>query len=321
MISRLTLRLPLPSALAAIAVLCRDPGGRLRPGAAGPVVHRRGQAVLCRGGPEGGPGGRQRLCGAHRHDPEPAVRGPVLPPLLRRPGDARAERAAAALARFRRAGRPGRAGRHQPSRDRRRRPGEGLAGRPARVRGRDRPQGRPLRSRGAADQGQRRALPGARIRRFRRAPGRRPGAGDRQSLRRRPDRDARHHFGAGAHPGRHHRLSVLHPDRRRHQSRQFRRRAGRHVRQDRRHQHRDLFTRWRVHRHRLRHSGQHGARRGRLGARRRQRGQAALARRAAAGGDVRDRRKHRPETAGRRAGDAGDAKAARPRARACAPAI
>ena len=162
---------------------CRDPGGRLRPGAAGPVLHRRGQAVLCRGGPEGGPGGRQRLCRAHRHDPEPAVRGPVLPPLLRCPRDARAERAAAALARFRRAGRPGRPGGHQPSRDRRRRPGEGLAGRPARVRGRDRPQGRPLRSRGAADQGQRRAVPGARIRRFRRAPGRRPGAGDRQSLR------------------------------------------------------------------------------------------------------------------------------------------
>ena len=43
--------------------------------------------------------------------------------------------------------------------------------------------------------------------------GRRRGAGDRQSLRRRTDRDARHHFGAGAHPGRHHRLSVLHPDR------------------------------------------------------------------------------------------------------------
>ena len=129
------------------------------------------------------PGGGQRLCRPHRHDPQSAVRGPVLPPLLRRPGDARAERAAAALARLRRAGRPGRPRRHQPPRDRRRRPGEGLARRPARVRGRDRAQGRALRSRGAADQGQRRALPGARIRRFRRAPGRRPGARDRQSVR------------------------------------------------------------------------------------------------------------------------------------------
>ena len=44
---------------------------------------------------------------------------------------------------------------------------------------------------------------------------------------RRPDRDPRHRLGGGAHAGRHHRLSVLHPDRRRHQSRQFRRRAGR----------------------------------------------------------------------------------------------
>ena len=33
--------------------------------------------------------------------------------------------------------------------------------------------------------------------------------------------------GGGAHAGRHHRLPVLHPDRRRHQPRQFRRRAGR----------------------------------------------------------------------------------------------
>ena len=43
-------------------------------------------------------------------------------------------------------------------------------------------------------------------------------------------------------------------------------------------------------------------------------GQAALARRAAAGGDAGDRRKPRPEAAGRRAGRAGDAEAARPRA-------
>ena len=43
--------------------------------------------------------------------------------------------------------------------------------------------------------------------------GRRRRAGDRQSLRGRADRDPRHHFGAGAHPGRHHRLPVLHSNR------------------------------------------------------------------------------------------------------------
>ena len=40
-------------------------------------------------------------------------------------------------------------------------------------------------------------------RRFRRARGRRPGAGHRQSVRRRPDGDQRHRLGAGPHPGRH----------------------------------------------------------------------------------------------------------------------
>ena len=68
----------------------------------------------------------------------------------------------------------------------------------------------------------------------------------------------------GAHPGRHQRLSVLHPDRRRHQSRQFRRRAGRSQRPARRHQHRDLFALRRLAGHRLRHPGEHGARRGRF---------------------------------------------------------
>ena len=41
---------------------------------------------------------------------------------------------------------------------------------------------------------------------------------------------------------------------------------------------------------------------------RRQHGQAAVARRAAAGGDAGDRREHRPQTSGRRAGRAGDAR-------------
>ena len=46
-----------------------------------------------------------------------------------------------------------------------------------------------------------------------------------------------------------------------------------HLRQARRHQHRDLLARRRLDRHRLRHSRQHGARGGGLGADRRQHGQ------------------------------------------------
>ncbi len=120
--------------------------------------------------------------------------------------------------------------------------------------------------------------------------GRRRRARDRQSLRRRPDRDARHHLGAGAHAGRHHRLPVLHPDRCRDQSRQFRRRAGRHDRAARRHQHRDLLALRRFAGHRLCDSRQHGACGGGLRQERRQGGEAAVARRAAAGGDAGDRR-------------------------------
>ncbi len=56
---------------------------------------------------------------------------------------------------------------------------------------------------------------------------RRRRARHRQSVRRRTDRDPRHHLGAGAHAGWHHRLPVLHPDRRCDQSGQLRRRAGR----------------------------------------------------------------------------------------------
>ena len=56
------------------------------------------------------------------------------------------------------------------------------------------------------------------------------GAGDRQSVRRRPDRDQRHHLGAGAHRGGALGGAGVHPDRRRHQPRQLGRRAGRHGR-------------------------------------------------------------------------------------------
>ena len=184
--------------------------------------------------------------------------------------------------------------RHQQPRHRGRRPGEDLARRQARVRGRDRAEGQPHRPRGAAPQGRQGKIPHARLRQFRRAPGRRHRARDRQSLRRRPDRDPRHHLGAGAHAGRHHRLPVLHPDRCRDQSRQFRRRAGRHDRQACRHQHRDLLALRRLAGHRLCDPGQHGARGGGLRQGRRQGGEAAVARRAAAGGDARNRRDARP---------------------------
>ena len=145
-------------------------------------------------------------------------------------------------------------------------------------------------------------FPALAVRQFRRSAGRRRRARHRQSVQRRPDRDARHRLGGRAHAGRHHRLSVLHPDRRRHQSRQFRRRAGRFGGASGRHQHRDLLAHRRLDRHRLRDPGQHGARGRELRQGRRQRGAAALARRALAGGDAGNRRNARPETPGRRIG-------------------
>ena len=149
--------------------------------------------------------------------------------------------------------------RHQLPRHRERQRRQGRARRQARIRSRHRAQGPAQRPRGAAHQGLERALPDAGIRQFRRAAGRRRGAGDRRSVRRRPDRDPRYRFGGGAHPGRHHRLSVLHPDRCRHQSGQFRRRAGRYERPPGRHQYGDLFALRRLAGHRLCHSRQHGA--------------------------------------------------------------
>ena len=143
-----------------------------------------------------------------------------------------------------------------------------------------------------------------RVQRFRQPRGRRSRAGHRRSVRRRPDRDERHRLGAGAHPSRHLRLSVLHPDRRRHQSRQFRRRAGRHVRAAGRHQHRDLLQERRLARHRICDSLQHGAAGGSVGAQGRQ-GAAALARRLAASRHARHRRLARPRRRRRRAGRQG----------------
>ena len=70
------------------------------------------------------------------------------------------------------------------------------------------------------------------------------------------------------------------------QSRQFRWRAGRHDRQARRHQHRDLFALRRFAGHRLCYPGQHGARGRGVRQERRQGRQAAMAWRKAPGGDA-----------------------------------
>ncbi len=270
------------------------------PGSPRAVVARRTSAVLCADRATGAAGGGQRLRHQGGAEPQSADGRSDFSPLLR--GSRQPARADAALARIGRDGRSVRPGRHQRPRHRGRRPGQGVAVGQARIRGRDRAEGSAQRSRGAQAEGHAREIPDARFRQFRRTDGRRRRARDRQSLRRRPDRDPRHHFGAGAHTGRHHRLPVLHPDRRGDQSRQLRRRAGRHERQACRHQHRDLLALRRFAGHRLCDSRQHGARRGRLGQEWRQGRQAAVARRAFAGGDAGDRRDDGAEASRRRAG-------------------
>ena len=93
---------------------------------------------------------------------------------------------------------------------------------------------------------------------LRRAAGGRPGAGDRQPLRRGPDRHQRDRQRAGAQPAGHQHLRELHPDRCRHQPGQFGRRAGRRERPTDGDQHGHLFPLGRQHGHRLRHSRIHG---------------------------------------------------------------
>ena len=73
------------------------------------------------------------------------------------------------------------------------------AERPARVRRRSGADGRAHRPGRAADRSRSRIAAGLESARLRRPGGRRPGAGHRQSLRRRPDGDQRHRLGLGAH--------------------------------------------------------------------------------------------------------------------------
>ncbi len=180
--------------------------------------------------------------------------------------------------------------------------------------GQDRAARSAHRSGGAANS-ERRALSRARTRGFRRDRGRRLRAGDRQSLRRRPDRDAGHRLRARAHADRHQRLRLLHPDRRRDQPRQFRRRAGRSRRAAHRHQFGDRFALGRQRGARLRHPRQYGQERRRGGQDRRRHGQAAVARRQPAERLQGHRQFDRPGAARRRAGRSASSKAARPRRR------
>ena len=85
--------------------------------------------------------------------------------------------------------------------------------------------------------------------------GRRRRARDRQPVRFRQHRNARHRQRTGPQSPRHQPLRGLHPDRRSDQSGQFRRRAGRHRRQPDRHQQHDLLAIGRLDGHRLRDSG------------------------------------------------------------------
>ena len=84
------------------------------------------------------------------------------------------------------------------------------------------------------------------------------------------------------------RLRVLHPDRRRHQSRQLRRRPRRPERRGHRHQPAIYLASGA--RHRLRHPRQHGAGRRHVRGGRQRPGEAAMARRQAAGGHAGNRR-------------------------------
>ena len=172
--------------------------------------------------------------------PQP-VDGRVLPPLLRRQRPERALEPLADVARLGRDRRPFGPRHHQQPRHREHERGEGGARRSARIRGGDRAAQFPHGPRRAQAE-ERRQYRGHAARRFRGARSRRFRTCDRQSLRRRADRDAGHRVGPRENASRRLRLPVLHPDRRCHQPRQFGRRPRRHERQARRHQHGHLLA-------------------------------------------------------------------------------
>ena len=144
------------------------------------------------------PAGQARVAGRgeHLHDHDGPRAAPPAVPLPRHAAGTAA--AGAELAGLGRAGAARRADRHQrPCREGRRRDPR-RAGRPARVRRQAGDPGRALRPRPAAHRRQRREVPLPRDARFQFDRGRRHRAGDRQSVRPQPDRDQRHHLGAGA---------------------------------------------------------------------------------------------------------------------------
>ena len=216
-----------------------------------------------RAGPDPGAGGQPDHPGRRRHlgaragaRRQPAAAGPDVPPLLQ---------PAAAADRARDAG-------DRLGRDRRCRAGlcaDQCACRRECEQHRGHDQGQPppqgeidrprprYRHRRAADPGEQ--FDGGADRRFRSPAGRRFRAGDRQSVRPRPDRDLGHHQRARAQRPRHRRLRGFHPDRRLDQSRQFGRSAGRSARPGRRHQYGDPGARRRQYRHRFCRADQHGA--------------------------------------------------------------
>ena len=289
----------------------RNPGGGAAEGAA-PVA--RGGAVFLRADrQEGRSRRRQRLCAAAAGPV--GLRGRVSPLLrgaLRHATDDARVRGDCQSRRGRRHQRPCAQGRGDGGDQ----PG---ARRPPRVQRQDPAAGREERSRGAAHRGRQRALPVPGVRRFRCHRGGRHGARHRQSLRRRADRDERHHLRARTHAGHALRRAGFHPDGRGDQSGQLRRRARRHGRPRRRHQHGDLFEHGRLARHRLRHPvqpRQAGGRQRRDGAQ----AAAAVARRQARRGDARAGRRTQARPGRRRGGGAPLRQEPRGRGRAAWPA-
>ena len=160
------------------------------------AVSRSGAVLVCADREAVLAGRRQRVRTRHGAGSVAVWGRCVLPPLLRRP-IRHADGAHAELAGLGRDRLARRGDRHQYARRQaRRRDGDpGRAGGPARVRRQGATAGREDRPCGAEDR-RRRAAAVARVRELRRIGSRRHGAGHRQPVRRRPDGDTGHRFGA-----------------------------------------------------------------------------------------------------------------------------